>query len=220
MRPLTLDMPKPLLQVLGKPLLAYTFASLPDVVDEVVLVIGYKEEQIRSWVAENIHDKKVTFVSQREAGGTGAALLLAQPYVGEGKFLTLFADDLYAKHDIEKLLQYERGMLLAQAKDPTRFGVVELDAAGRVIDIEEKPQHPKSNLISTGVYLLDEKVFAYEPLVRENGERYLPDMVVALAKEFSVAGVLSSFWIQIGYPEDIANAEKMLLAQNPQIGVV
>ena len=214
MQPLTLETPKPLLQVCGKPLLSYTLACLPDEVDEIIFIVGYKEEQIRAYIATQVADKKVSFVRQTAPTGTGSALLLARPHLTGGRFLTVYADDIYAKNDLEKLLRQERGMLLAHAADPTRFGVVTLDDDGRVLGIEEKPPQPKSNLVSTGVYLLDENVFSYPAEVRANGERYLTDMVEAYARDHALAGVESEQWIQIGYPEDLVRAEGILRSRN------
>ena len=210
MRPLTLDVPRPLLEVCGKPLLSYTLASLPDEVDDLVVIVGYKEEQVREYIADKFSDKRVTFVRQAVPQGTASALLLARPHLTGGNFFTVYADDIYTKKDLEKLLTCGKGMLLSRSADPSRFGVVMLDKRGRVLEIEEKPQNPKSNLVSTGVYLLDEKVFSYPAEAHANGERYLTDIVAAYALDYPHAGVESDMWIQIAYPEDLVNAEKIL----------
>ena len=73
MRPLTLERPKPLLEVLGKPLIAYTFEALPDVVDEVIVIVKYKEEMVRAFLGSSFLGKKVTYVVQNELNGTAGA---------------------------------------------------------------------------------------------------------------------------------------------------
>ncbi len=210
MLPLTLLKPKPLLEVLGQPLLSYTFDALPDAVDEVIVIVGYKEDMIRAYLGDNFRSKKITYVQQERPTGTGAALMLVREYLKGEKFFTVYADDIYAKEDFEKLLHHDHGMLLARAKDPSRFGVVELNEKGEVVEIVEKPEHPKSDLVSTGIYMLTDKIFSYPTSMHQNGEHYLTDMVELLAKDTPVIGVLSTRWIQIGYPQDLVCAEDIL----------
>ena len=211
MRPLTEHVPKPMLTVLGKPLIQYTFEALPDVVDEVVVVVGYKQEQVRAFLGTEFLGKHVSYVVQETMGGTGAALLLARETLGVGQFIATYADDIYLQSDVERLLEHTYSLLVSPVEDPKPFGVVELSSGGRVVSFEEKPEHPKSNLASAGMILVDEKVFAYDaPVHPRTGERYIVDMVMGLARDYPVYGVTASRWIQIGYPEDLTKAESLL----------
>lgn len=211
MLPLTLEKPKPLLEVLGKPLISYTFAALPDAVTEVVVIVGYKEDMIRAYLGDNFKGRKITYVRQESVTGTGGALELAKEHLLGERFFTVYADDIYAKEDLEKLLPHRLGMLLSHAKDPSRFGVVELNSSGEVVSIIEKPEHPKSDLVSTGIYLLTDEIFNYPTPAHSNGERYLTDMVELLAKNTPVIGVESTRWLQVGYPEDLARAAEAMI---------
>ncbi len=210
MHPLTLTKPKPMLELLGKPLLAYTFESLPDEINEVILVVGYLEDQIRNHFGEEFSGKKITYITQPKMTGTGGALLSARTNLSDERFVVLCADDLYSRPDIERLLKHELGALLSRAEDPSRFGVVLLDEFGRVVEIEEKPKQPKSNLISTGVFVLDNRIFNYEPVYQPSGESYLSEMVSRLTRDHTLVGEESEFWMQVGFPEDIVRAEKVL----------
>lgn len=211
MMPLTADTPKPMLTVLGKSLIQYTFEAMPDVVDEVVVVVGYKKEKLQAFLGSEFLGKRVTYVVQETVGGTAAALLLAREALGTGQFLKFYADDIYRKADVEKLFDHHYSILLAEVPDPRAFGVVELAPDGRITSFEEKPEVPKSNLVSAGVMLLDERIFMYNALPKEKtGERYDVDMVMGLAKDHAVYGVRASRWLQIGYPDDLAKAEAVL----------
>ncbi len=211
MRPLTFDTPKPLLKVLGKSLIQYTFEAMPDSVDEVVVVVGYKKEQIQAFLGTEFLGRRVTYVVQEAVTGTADALMLARPHLGEGAFLSFYADDIYAKADVEKLLAHRYGVLVAEVSDPRAFGVVELAPDGRLVSFEEKPEHPKSNLVSTGAFLLDEKMFSYSaPKNEKTGERYIVDMVMGLAHNEPFYGVLTNTWIPVGHPEDLKKAEQQL----------
>lgn len=211
MQPLTFEKPKPMLEVLGKPLIQRTFEAMPESVDEVVVVVGYKQEQIQAFLGSEFLGKRVSYVVQERVSGTADALMLARAALGDGPFFSFYADDIYDRRDVEKLLAHHYGVLVAEVPNPSQFGVVELAADGRLLSFEEKPEQPKSNLISTGAFLLDERIFQYEaPVDPRSGERYIVDMVMAFAQAEPFYGVVCHTWIPVGYPEDIAKAEALL----------
>jgi UDP-N-acetylglucosamine diphosphorylase / glucose-1-phosphate thymidylyltransferase / UDP-N-acetylgalactosamine diphosphorylase / glucosamine-1-phosphate N-acetyltransferase / galactosamine-1-phosphate N-acetyltransferase len=96
--------------------------------------------------------------------------------------------------------------------DPRRFGVVLTDEKNKILEIEEKPENPKSNLISTGAMKLDERIFDYPPVRHPSGEYFLTTMIDGLVKENDVFAVPVPIWIPIGYPEDLKKAEELLQA--------
>ena len=211
MRPLTEQVPKPMLTVLGKPLIQYTFEAMPDAVDTVVVVVGYRREHIMNFLGSTFLKKRVEYVVQDKPGGTAEALELARSALGTGQFLKFYGDDIYQKADVARLFDHHYSILLGQVANPRAFGVVSLAPDGRIQSFEEKPEEPKSNLVSAGVMLLDERVFSYVSQPKPStGERYDVDMVMGLAHDHAVYGVSATRWIQIGYPEDLAKAERVL----------
>ena len=207
MRPLTNDTPKPLVKVAGEPLLTYIVRSLPDAIDEIILVIGYRGDQIREFCGEQFEGRKVRYVEQIQKTGTADALWLARPLLRVGKFMALYADDIHAKPSLEKCLSYDYALLIAQHAHPERFGVVEVED-GLVRELIEKPEHPKSNLISAGPIVTDHKISEYEGELHANGERYLTSIINQLAKDVPMHAVESEWSIFVATPEDIAEAEK------------
>ena len=99
-----------------------------------------------------------------------------------------------------------------EAAGPERFGIVVRHPDGTLAEIIEKPEHPPSNLASTGVMVLDDNLFKYELTKETNGEYYLTDIIAEYAKDYPIAVVEQQLWIPIGYPEDIEKAEKILAA--------
>ena len=85
-----------------------------------------------------------------------------------------------------------------------------LHAEGVLQSFEEKPEIPKSDLVSTGAMVLDERVFAYPAPRHDNGEYYLTSQVAALAEDAPVHVVRQDVWIPVGCPEDISIAERLL----------
>lgn len=210
MRPLTNTIPKPLVKVAGKTLLDHIVESLPSSVEELIIVTGYLEENIRTHCGKEFHGKKVTYVHQSEQKGTAHALWLCKEYL-RGRFLFMFADDLHGKDDIARVTSYSRAMLTFQTDTPERFGIVVRHPDGTLADIIEKPEHPPSNLASTGVMVLDTHIFEYEVKSEKNGEFYLTDIIEEYAQKYPIAVVEQRLWIPIGYPEDIEKAEHQLL---------
>ncbi len=212
LRPLTEHTPKPLVKVAGKPLLEHIVEALPSSVDEIILVTGYLEQQIKDYCGSEFHGKKVTYVTQVEQKGTAHALWLCKDLL-KGRFLFMFADDLHGPNDIARATSYVRSMLTLTTNTPEKFGIVVRHPDGTLAQIIEKPEHPPSNLASTGVMVLDDNIFKYDPYAKETkGEYYLTDVIQEYAKEYPIAVVEQSLWIPIGYPEDIAKAEEILAA--------
>ena len=209
LRPLTENCPKPLIHVSGKPLLDHIIESLPSAIDEIIIVVGYLGEMIKAYYGSEYRGKKVSYVTQEVQDGTARALWLCKDML-RGRFLFMFADDLHGKEDIARVTSYSRGMLAKTSETPERFGVVVRNPDGTLSEIVEKPTHPPSNLVSTGVMVLDTNIFTYEPQNAVNGEYYLTEVLERYAKEYPVAVVEEDFWIPIGYPSDITRAETIL----------
>ena len=215
MRPLTLVKPKPMLEVLGKPILAHIIDALPSQVDEVILVVGYKQEMVREHFHEQYAGRKITYVVQEKPTGTGMAIHLCRPYLKKGeRFFVVFGDDLIGRKSFEDLLKHKRAVLVEEHHDPSRFGVVEADANGKVLGIEEKPKKPKSNLVVGPAYLLDETFFDFPMELHSNGEYYIPPVISQMVKHHEMHVERADAWHPIGYPHDIDSAEEKLMKKH------
>lgn len=211
MRPLTIDTPKPLLQVAGKPLLERLVESLPPEVDELIIVIGYLGDQIRDFCGDSFVGRSVKYVWQEQKLGTAHALGLARQHLGKEKFLVLNADDLIGPAALEESVRHPRALIVAQHSEPSRFGVVMLNNDGTVAEIIEKPVKPKSNLVSTGAILIDQTIFNYKADQHPNGEYYLADMLNKMVKAGErVMAVKTSDWFPVAFPQDLVEAENWL----------
>ena len=213
MRPLTNNTPKPMLRLAGKPILEHILNYLPDKVDRVILVVGYLNQQVHDYFGHHFGRIKIDYVIQPEKLGTYHALELCKEFVvGDEKFIVTYADDLHGAENFKKCSESEDcGILTLESEDPGRFGVVEVNAEGIVTGIEEKPKNPKTNLVSTGVLVLDKNVFNYPAQQHTNKEYYLTDSIAQMIKAgHKFKAIRSNFWLPIGYPEDIEKAEKLL----------
>jgi NDP-sugar pyrophosphorylase family protein len=111
LRPLTDTLPKPMIEVGGKPIIQHTLEALPSSVTETIIVVGYKGDVIRDHLT--VSAAQIRFVEQPELRGTYDALMRAQPLLGDETFLALNGDDLYSKEDLERLVASEPFAMLA-----------------------------------------------------------------------------------------------------------
>lgn len=208
LRPLTEDRPKPMVLVGGKPILEYTLSILPKEIDEVILVVGYKQEKIKEYFGDEWQGKKLIYVNQPEAKGTGDALERARPFLRPGKFLMLHGDDLFHPEDLSLCVNADELTLLAKETDrPQQMGICFINEQGYLQGIIEKPEVPPSNLANVGVYVLDHDIFDM-PKVLVKDEHYLAPQVGSLSQKKPIKVLAARFWHPIGYPDDVDKAHK------------
>ena len=212
LRPLTLDKPKPLVEVAGKTLLERTFNALPKEVDEVILVVGYLADKIKDFCGNNFCGRKVSYVFQKEQLGTGHALQLCAPHLQEEKFFVINSDDLLGKEGLRRCLKHDFCLLVDEHKEASRFGVISLREDGSIEEILEKPDNPLTNLVSTGVFVLDKRIFNYDyrAVKTLGGEYYLPRMVNKMAADHKIFTEKADFWFPIASSDDIIKAECLI----------
>lgn len=209
MRPLTLERPKPLIMVAGKPIIEHVLDALPPEVDEVIVVIGYKGDMIKKHLGDSYGGRPIRYVHQWMPAGTAHALSMARPMLA-GKFMFLNADDILGAEALAEAVKHPLAILVATHDKPEIMGVVERRDDGMLASIEEKPEKPKSNLVNTNTMVLDDRIFSYDAPRHTTGEYYIVDPVSALAQDHPIAVVEQPVWIPVGYPEDIAKAEAKL----------
>jgi len=211
MLPLTEHTPKPLIKVCGKPIIQHVVEALPAEIDELVLVVGYLQEQIREYCTSEFLGKKVQYVTQQNfSGGTGDALMCAKDLI-KGRFLFMYADDIHGSEALKKAVACEHAILAAYTDTPECFGVLLANKDGTLSEILEKPKNPPSNMVNIGGLVLTDSVFKYVvPVSEEHGELIVTDMVTAYAKDNPVSIVMQEMWMPVGKPEDITKAEAVL----------
>lgn len=211
LRPLTHDLPKPLVPIGAKPILEYSISILPPAIDEVILVVGYFGEKIKEYFGASFGGKSIKYAHQPELKGTADALGRAKPFLRNGHFLMLYGDDLYHPEDLENCVkQNAPAVLVKESKNPERFGVCLIDDNGCLKEILEKQENPPSNLVNIGVYLLNHEIFDIPMMMLPNGEYNLALQIGAWAKRRRIRVVKARFLHPIGYPEDVIRAEYFL----------
>jgi UDP-N-acetylglucosamine diphosphorylase / glucose-1-phosphate thymidylyltransferase / UDP-N-acetylgalactosamine diphosphorylase / glucosamine-1-phosphate N-acetyltransferase / galactosamine-1-phosphate N-acetyltransferase len=211
--PLTLTRPKPLLPIANTPILAHQLNALAALVDEAILVVGYRKEMITARFGARYRNLKLTYVEQHEQLGTGDAVLRAADRIEE-PFLAMNGDDLFDPADLRKLTAVAQGALAKHVPDPRLYGVYEIDERGHAVRLVEKPTEVFSTLANIGAYKLDPSVFDVlrKTPKSERGELELTSAIQEIAQHAAFHVVASEgYWLPIGYPWHLLNANEYLL---------
>jgi len=208
--PLTLSRPKALLPVMNKPILSWQLEALAGLVEEVVLVVGYRADQIQQYYGERWEDLSIRYVHQAETRGTGHAVLQCREVVS-GDFMVLNGDDIYCPEDLAKVAAAPATALARHVADPRLFGIYEVDQDKRVIRLVEKPVDVFSHLANIGAYHFPESIFdileATQPTVRNEIEITSALQTLAEQRPFHVVES-TGHWLPIGYPWSLLEANE------------
>lgn len=157
-----------------------------------------------------------TYKVQDEAGGIAQALGLAEHFVGNNQMVVILGDNIFSDSISSYVLNFREQrtgakVLLQQVHDPQRYGVPELDG-DKIISIEEKPAHPKSNYAVTGIYMYDSNVFNIVKTLKPSGrgELEITDVNNAYIQRNELTyDVLNGWWTDAGTHASLAYANEL-----------
>jgi len=155
LKPHTLNRPKALLPLVGKPILGYIIDRLISVgVDEIIFIVGYLGQEIIDYVATNYADKvSVKFVWQEETLGLGHAVYMGKEFIGSEDDLLVILGDTIIDANLKTMInKSSNGLGVKTIEDPRRFGVAVTNNRGDITKVVEKPKEFVSNLALVGLY--------------------------------------------------------------------
>ena len=205
--PLTITKPKPLLKAANKTLIEHNLEALNGIVNEAVIVLGYKKDMIKQHMGKKFNGIKITYAEQKMQCGTANALLSAKRFI-KGDFISMHGDDIYSRQDFENVSKKKHCILIKKVKNPQQFGAV-IEKNGMLADIVEKPQQFVSDIVNTGLYKIDDGIFAILQKLKKStrGEYELTDAIKIFSKEKQLRCISASRWIPIGFPWDLLYAD-------------
>jgi glucose-1-phosphate thymidylyltransferase len=217
--PLTKITNKHLLPIYDKPMIYYPIETLVDAgVREILIVTGGKNagDFLRLLAnGKQFGSVHIDYTYQEGEGGIADALALAEHFADGQKICVILGDNIVQssiRDALDSFKQQAKGarILLKEVSDAERFGVAEI-SGDKIIGIEEKPKHPKSNYAVTGIYMYDESVFEkVRTLVPSSrGELEITDVNNAYIRE----GTMSFSWLN-GWWTDAGTFDSLLRAGN------
>ena len=233
LHPVTKAVSKQLLPVYDKPLVYYPLSALmlAGIRDVLVITTPHEQEAFRRLLGDGAtFGLRIAWAAQPKPEGIAQALLLGRDFLAGGPCTLALGDNLFYGHGLPDVL----GRAVAggpgatvfayQVRDPERYGVVEFDAAGRAVSLEEKPKAPRSRWAVTGLYVYDGDAPAIAAALRPSprGELEITDV----NREYLRRGSLrvqrlgrGYAWLDTGTNESLLQASQFVHALEERTGL-
>lgn len=210
LRPLTCNLPKPMVPVVNRPFLDHTIEYLKrHRIQEIILAMGYLPGRIQEHFGDGSKlGVKLTYVTEASPLGTAGAVKNLAQHLDDKPFL-VFNGDMFTDIDLTKVVSFHRRraamatIVLTRVDDPTKYGTVEADDKGKVRRFVEKPnwEAVTSFMINAGTYVVDPAVLDYIPdntyFMFERG--VFPALLSEGKPVYSYPS--DAYWIDLGTPE-------------------
>ena len=231
LKPLTQNIPKPLVKFCGLPMVEWQIKSLLKIgVKKIVLAIGYKEDLMKKFMNEMKEKYNVEIICsvEKEPLNTGGPLKLAEQYLISSKniyknfkksrenLFFVFNSDVVCDYPLEEMIDLHLShkgkatILVTKVENPSRFGIVVHNEQGHVSQFIEKPKEFVGNYINAGMYIFDLNILEDIELKNISLERVIfPDLA---KRGLMYCKRLNGFWKDIGLPQDFLLATNLLLS--------
>ena len=233
--PLTMVTSKQLLPIYDKPMIYYPMSVLMNAGIRDILIISTPQDtpRFKSLLGDG-HQFGVdlTYEVQPSPDGLAQAFIIGADFIGNDSVAMVLGDNIFAGHGLKKRLKAavdnaENGkgatVFGYYVDDPERFGIVEFDKEGKAISIEEKPEHPKSNLASMGIYIFNWKLLRKKLVADmkdpDSNHDFGKDIIPTLLNDGKklYAYKFKGYWKDVGTIDSLWEANMDLLSKNNEL---
>lgn len=220
-RPFSHTINKHLIPLGGKPMIFYPIENLVSSgFKEIGVIISSNDDLLKQVVGSGERwGIKIEYIVQKELMGLGSAIMSARDYVKNDPFVLYLGDNII-KHNVADLARkfFEENLnallILNKAHCPQRFGVPEIKD-GKIVRVEERPMHPKSEFAVAGVYIYDSNAFSAMDSIKlsDRGQYEIADIHNYYINNDLNLGyeVINKWWKDRGKPEDLLEGNKFVL---------
>ena len=227
LRPITHTSAKQLVPVANKPILFYGIEAMVAAgITEIGVIVGDTRAEVMAALGDGSRfGATFTFIPQDAPLGLAHCVLIAEQFLGDDDFVMYLGDNLLEQDLGAFVHAFETAragaeppaaqILLKQVPDPHRFGIAELDSAGNVLRLVEKPDDPPSDLALVGVYLFDRNINTAVRSINpsQRGELEITDAIQWLVDQGMRVRceLLTGWWIDTGKLTPLLEANRLLL---------
>lgn len=216
MRELTNDLPKPMIEVRGKPVLQHIVEGLRDAgVRRFLIIVGYRADAVRNFFGDGLrYQIEIQYETQIVQDGTGRVVELARNFAGDTAFVLSYGDILVDPTNYKRVVdlpdEIEAIVTVKRGEDVSKGGAVFLNEKMEVVDLREKPSAggPASPWYNAGLYAFRPSIFEFTAKLKPSprGEYELTDAVRDLAQSGKVVKAieLTGEWADVRDPEILA----------------
>ena len=222
--PLTYTSAKQLIPVANKPVLFRVIEAIRDAgITDIGIVVGHTAEEIKAAVGRGGRwDVQITYIHQEQPLGLAHAVKVSRDFVGDDRFVMFLGDNVIQGGISELAKQFSASdwhsqIVLTRVSHPEQYGVAQLDQAGRIVQLVEKPKEPISNLALVGIYMFDHHIHEATDNIAPSwrGELEITDAIQWLVEHnYQVYPyVHRGWWIDTGKREDLLEANSLVLEE-------
>ncbi len=222
--PLTRAISKQLVPIYDKPMIYYPLSTLmiAGIRDILVITTPHEQEGFKRLLSDGkMWGLNISYAVQPKPEGLAQALLIGKDFIGSDAVTLILGDNIFYGQGLSKLLQEKtknhRGatVFAYQVRDPQQYGVVEFDANGQAVSLEEKPAKPKSPFAVTGLYIYDNQVAAMASALKPSarGELEITDLNSAYLKKGQLNVVRfgrGMAWLDTGTHDSLLQASNFI----------
>jgi dTDP-glucose pyrophosphorylase len=221
MRELTTDLPKPMIEVRGKPVLQHIIEGLRDAgVQRFLVIVGYHADAVRNFFGDGSRYKiDINYATQEVQDGTGRVVELARDFAGDSPFVLGYGDILVDRENYKSIVDLandiEAIVSVKRNEDVSQGGAVFLNKQMELVDLREKPKpgEPTSPWYNAGLYAFRPSIFEFTAKLKPSprGEYELTDAIRELARSGKKVKALELVgeWADVRDPEILAKLNQV-----------